>query len=255
MLLQLSTWQEVEQYLSQSTGIILPIGSTEQHGPKGLIGTDALCPEIISHGINDNFNVMVAPTINIGIAQHHLGFAGTIALRPSTLIIVIKDIIYSLLKHGFRHFYFLNGHGGNTATIAAAFSEIFHEISIQSKKPETIPKFKLRNWWEFSKIKTLSHELFGKMEGKHATPAEISLTYYAYPNSVKTNTVTPDIAPDGPINDAFDYRERFPDGRIVSNSNLASIEAGESLFHAAVEETVKDYQNFLIETSRLSAVP
>lgn len=247
MLLQLSTWQEIDLYLSKSTGIILPIGSTEQHGPKGFIGTDALCPEIIAHGVSTSMDVLIAPTINTGIAQHHLGFSGTIALKPSTLIALIKDTIDSLLKHGFRYFYFLNGHGGNIATIEAAFSEILYQTSIQIEQHELIPKFKLRNWWEFPKIKKLSHELFGSMEGKHATPSEISLTYYAYPHSVKNAVAIPDVAPDGPINDAFDYRERFPDGRIISNSNLANIEAGKFLFHTATEELIKDYQDFLKE--------
>ncbi|NET73349.1 MAG: creatininase family protein, partial [Sphaerospermopsis sp. SIO1G2] len=51
MLLHLSTWPEVETYLQQSQGIIIPIGSTEQHGPIGLIGTDAICAEAISRGV------------------------------------------------------------------------------------------------------------------------------------------------------------------------------------------------------------
>ncbi len=245
MLLQLATWQEVEKYLSQSAGIILPIGSNEQHGPKGFIGTDALCPEIIAHGLSKTPNIMVAPTINVGIAQHHLGFAGSMSLRPSTLIAVIKDTIDSLLKHGFRYFYFLNGHGGNIATINAAFSEIFYPISIQAKKPDIIPKLKLTNWWDFPNIKKLSENLFGDSEGLHATPSEISLTYYAYPDFVKNVKVSPDIAPDGPINDAFDYRERFPDGRIISNSNLASVEAGKKIFETAKADLIEDYQSFI----------
>ena len=43
MQLQLCTWPEVEAYLKGASGIIIPIGSTEQHGPTGLIGTDAAC--------------------------------------------------------------------------------------------------------------------------------------------------------------------------------------------------------------------
>ncbi len=53
---KLSTWQEVETYLQQSKGIIFPIGSTEQHGPTGLIGTDAICAEAIAHGVGDATN-------------------------------------------------------------------------------------------------------------------------------------------------------------------------------------------------------
>ena len=51
MRLQLCTWPEVEDYLKASQGIIIPIGSTEQHGPTGFIGTDALCPALIANAI------------------------------------------------------------------------------------------------------------------------------------------------------------------------------------------------------------
>ena len=78
MQLQLATWKDVETYLTKSTGIIIPIGSTEQHGPNGLIGTDAICPEVIAKGVGEAAGAMVAPTIAVGMAQHHLGFAGSI---------------------------------------------------------------------------------------------------------------------------------------------------------------------------------
>ena len=48
MRLQHMTWMEVDAYLKDNKGIIVPIGSTEQHGPIGLIGTDAICPEVIA---------------------------------------------------------------------------------------------------------------------------------------------------------------------------------------------------------------
>ena len=49
MLLHLSTWAEIEDQLARSKAVVVPIGSNEQHGPTGLLGTDWLCPEIISH--------------------------------------------------------------------------------------------------------------------------------------------------------------------------------------------------------------
>jgi len=83
MLLHLSTWAEVEAYLERSKTVVVPIGSNEQHGPTGLLGTDWLCPEIIAHEAHKGgADILVAPTFNIGMAQHHLGFPGTISLRP-----------------------------------------------------------------------------------------------------------------------------------------------------------------------------
>lgn len=245
MILQHSTWQEVDAYLQRSTAIVIPIGSTEQHGPNGLIGTDAICPETIAKGVAEKIDVLVAPTISIGMAQHHLGFAGSMSLRPSTLIAVICDVVSSLTRHGFDHFYFLNGHGGNIATVSAAFSEIYAQSSFKKESTEQPLRLALQNWWHGHAVTALSKNLFGHAEGSHATPSEVSLTYYAHPHAVKKVAMQPELAPNGPIRDAQDYRKRFPDGRIGSNPVLASIEAGEKLFHAAVADTIADFQSFV----------
>jgi len=242
MQLSLSTWQEVDAYLERSTGIIIPIGSTEQHGPNGLIGTDAICPTRIAAGIEEHMDVLIAPTINYGMAQHHMAFAGTITLRPSTLIQLVSDVIESLQQHGFTHFYFINGHGGNIPPVTTAFCEAYHTAG-QHDGPA--PRCRLANWWRNDAITALAADLYGEAEGHHATVSEVALSYFAHPKAVKNVIMTPEVAPNGEIYDAIDFRENFPDGRIGSSPQLATIEDGKRFYQLAVEALTEDYKRFL----------
>ena len=249
MRLQMCAWPEVDSYLKDNTGIIIPVGSTEQHGPTGFIGTDALCPEILANEIGDRLGVMIAPTISIGMAQHHLGFSGSITLRPTTLIAMVCDIINSLTRHGFDRFFFLNGHGGNIASLDAAFSEIYAETSLGTagvNRPAV--RCKIENWWNGDAIKGISQKYFADSEGSHATASEVALTYYGFPDDaarIKQEKLSPRIAPEGSIYDADDYRRRCPDGRIGSDPTLATAEIGQKLFEASVAGISKKYQEFI----------
>lgn len=244
MRLQTATWPEIETYLEHSKGIIVPIGSTEQHGPNGMLGTDAICPETIAFGVAEKIDVLIAPTLSIGQAHHHLGFPGTIALRPSTLLAVLVDVVRSLYRHGFRHIYFLNGHGGNVATVHTAFQEVYALSSFGETGLSDL-RLKLCNWYMTAGVGQISKELFGDQEGSHATPSEVSLTFYACPDDVKVVPMTPTIAPQGSIRDADDYRAQFADGRIGSNPALATVAAGERLFKAGVTDVLADYGEFM----------
>src|ERR1700748_1573574 len=150
MLLHLSTWAEVEGFLTRSKTIVVPIGSNEQHGPTGLLGTDWLCPQIIADEAQKNADILIAPTFNIGMAQHHLGFPGTISLRPSTFMAAIGDWTRSLAGPGLERIFFLNGHGGNVATIDAAFSELYAEASFGRRRAGFA--LRQRNWWDLQGV-------------------------------------------------------------------------------------------------------
>jgi len=139
MLLHLSTWPEVEAYLEQWC-IILQLVSTEQHGPTGLIGTDAICAEAIARGW-EKHGAIVAPTINVGMALHHTAFPGTISLRPSTMIQVVRDYVTCLTRAGFIKFFFINGHGGNIATLKAAFGDTPFSRPQHFHPPGTMPSW------------------------------------------------------------------------------------------------------------------
>jgi creatinine amidohydrolase len=245
MQLHLSTWPEIEAYLAKSKAILIPIGSTEQHGPNGLLGTDALCPEIIGRRAGDEAGFLVGPTFNVGQAQHHMGFPGTITLRPSTMIAAMMDWAQSLVRHGFERIYWLNGHGGNIATITAAFSEIYHGVSFDRAGANHPPlRCSLRNWWELPGVMDLCRQLFPVGEGSHATPSEVSVTWFGYPEAQKQVSMSPRIAPTGPILDADDFRRRFPDGRIGSDPGQANVAAGQKIVTAAVRGVISEFKQF-----------
>ena len=243
MQLALATWQEIEDYLRTSRGIIVPIGATEQHGPNGLIGTDHLDAEFVAKGVGDKIGCLVAPTLTIGMSQHHLGFTGSITLRPSTLIAVVGDVVHSLLRHGFERFLFINGHGGNVATVTAAFDEIYAAISLRGDASPV--RCKMEFWSSGPRAKALAADLYGEANGSHATAAEVSLAQFYQPGAIKHAQMSPKVAPRSKgFFDSADYRRRFPDGRIGSDPSLSSPEHGERLYAAAVEDMIELYRNF-----------
>ncbi len=245
MLLHLCTWTEVESYLEKSSGIILPIGSTEQHGPTGLIGTDAICAEAIAKGVGEATNALVGPTINVGMALHHTGFPGTISLQPSTLIQLVRDYLTSLTRTGFTKFFFINGHGGNIATLKAAFAESYaHLTDLNIPNAERV-QCRVANWFTCGSIYKLAKELYGNQEGSHATPSEIAVTQYIYPEAIKHAPLLAAVASGHSIYGAVDFRRRYPDGRMGSNPALATPEDGRRFYELAVKELSSSYLQFL----------
>jgi creatinine amidohydrolase len=248
MQLALSTWQEVEEYLRSSRGIVVPIGSTEQHGPNGLIGTDHLDAEFVAKGLGDAIGCLVAPTLTIGMSQHHLGFAGSITLRPSTLVAVVGDVVMSLIKHGFQWFLFINGHGGNVATVTAAFDEIYAASSMRGPGESSLVRCKMVFWSQGPRATALARELYGDSNGSHATAAEVSLSQHYQPQAIKYAQMSPKVAPKSfGFFDCVDYRRRFPDGRIGSDPSLSTPEHGAQLYNAAVADMVEVYQTFVAD--------
>jgi creatinine amidohydrolase len=247
MQLILSTWPEVEAYLRTRRVIIVPIGSTEQHGPTGLLGTDAITAELIAARVGEAQGVLVAPTLSVGMAQHHLAFAGTMSLRPSTLIAVISDVVGSLARHGFEQFYFINGHGGNSETASAAFSEIHASASFSRGAGPARVRCRIANWWEADGVQAFCAERYGEADGAHATASEIAVTQFRYPDHIKRAGLSPKIASPfvGGIHDAEDYRRRFPDGRIGSDPSLSNPQDGERLVEIAVAGLSADLSAFI----------
>jgi creatinine amidohydrolase len=248
MLLHLCTWPEVEVYLQTTPGIILPIGSTEQHGPTGLIGTDAICAEAIAKGVGEATQAIVGPTINVGMALHHTAFPGSMSLRPSTLILVIRDYLVSLSRAGFRKFFFINGHGGNVATLKAAFSEVYATLADLQITDSDRVQCRVANWYMCSEVYRHAKELYGDREGSHATPSEVAVTQFIYPEAIKQAPLSTKVGKGHEIYGAIDFRRRYPDGRMGSDPSLATPAHGEALYNLAVKSLTQSYQAFLVES-------
>ena len=249
MLLAHATWREVEAYLKRSVGIVLPIGSTEQHGAMGLIGTDGICAEAIALGIGERADALVGPTVSLGANQFNLAFPGTISLRATTLMALITDYVESLACQGFRRFYVLNGHGGNVAPVRAAFHDLHRSRGGLY--------LRLRSWWELPRANALRLELYGAAEGMHATPSEVAITQHVLPDHIKqVSEPAPAPLPAAFLRDhagdqhrdAAHHRESFPDGRVGSDSALATPEHGARLLEAAITDAVEDYRALLTES-------
>lgn len=229
MNLQEKTWPQVEEYLKTKKQIIIPVGSTEQHGPTGIIGIDYLTTWEIAKTVGVKTNTLVTPPLCFGMAVHHMAFPGTITLSPLTYIQVVTEIIQSLGQHGFEKFIVINGHGGNTAPLTSAFC--------QAKQNHETYDIKLYNWWLLPELTEYENKAFGNENGFHATCSEIAVSMYMSPDAYKdipkqTFTATQD-RPYWPMA-PHEFRKTFPDGRMGSNPALSSAEHGKVLFNLAV---------------------
>ncbi len=247
--LQLRTWPEIEAYLQRCKGVIVPLGSTEQHGPTGAIGTDALTAEAVALEVGRRTGVLVTPTQAFGMAEHHLGFAGTMSLQPTTLLAVLQDLVLSLARHGFERIFVINGHGGNIATARAAFAQA--QGSAASRGLAVAPRLRcqLANWFTASTVMQEARRLYGGREGHHATPSEIALTLHLEPSLQAHQRPLPEAAPAGPIHGPEDFRQRHPDGRMGSDPFLAQADHGATFLELAATALAKDLRTFLAEPS------
>lgn len=234
MELATSTWPQVETYLKTKNSLIIPIGSTEQHGPTGIIGTDYVTANGISIAAGKRNHTLVAPPICYGMALHHLGFPGSAALKPSTLLQVVCEIVESFKRHGFKKFLFVNGHGGNIPTLTAAFSEL--------KFDQDRSVLELINWWKLPEVMKYEETHFGNENGFHATVGEVSVTMFQYEEAFK-NIPRQNFAVERPKSHwplgPAEFREVYPDGRMASNPGLATAQHGEALFGLAVDAVVR----------------
>ncbi len=126
LVLQEMTWTDVRDYVAQCDMVIIPIASTEQHGPHLPLGTDYYEALGMSKLISAQTGVVVAPVVLAGYSVYHSGFPGTLSLKPETMEDVLFETAEMLMRYGFRRFMFFNYHGGNNVVQQKVMHRINH---------------------------------------------------------------------------------------------------------------------------------
>ena len=108
-----TNWMQIEEYLGRDDRIVLPTGSTEQHGYLSL-GTDAILAERVAAEAAQPLGVPVLPVLPFGMAPYFAAFPGSMSLRITTYIEVLRDLLDGLAAQGFGRIAIVNGHGGNS---------------------------------------------------------------------------------------------------------------------------------------------
>lgn len=236
------TWPEVEAHLARGGGVILPTGSTEQHGPMGLIGTDAFCATAIAEAAADLCNAVVAPTLALTPAPFNTAFPGTLSVSEPVFRALAGEVLTGMAAQGFNPIYVLNAHGANLDPLRAAI--------------DTLPgtHVRLKSWWEFEPVNALRQAWYGTWEGMHATPSEVAITMATHRRVPPPEAA---LTPPRPLSAEFirahsgdrhgppdAHRRDFPDGRVGSHSALATPEQGQKLLETAARAVAEDYALF-----------
>ena len=125
-----STAESLRRRAAEGAVVILPVASTEQHGPHLATGVDTiLCGEVCRRAAHlTKGPTVVAPTLWIGLAEHHMEFGGSFTLTLPTYKTVIEEICRSIMRAGFKHIVICNGHGGNISALNAMSADLARSL-------------------------------------------------------------------------------------------------------------------------------
>jgi creatinine amidohydrolase len=171
-------WRDVEAAAAKDPRCILPIGSTEQHAQLSLC-VDSILAEKVSVDAAGPMGIPVFPVMPFGLAPYFNAYPGTICLQVETLMAVMRDVIASVRRSGFRQILIVNGHGGNNpvGALAQELMSDYGDVSI-----------KFHNWWNAPK--TWAQIQYTDTSGSHANWMEnfpwTRLEHAAAPEGEKT---------------------------------------------------------------------
>ncbi len=237
------TSNEVKEYLKKDTVIIIPVGAIEQHGPANPLGTDFFTAQYLAREASKKAKIICAPTIPIGISEHHKQFPGSLWVRPQVYMELMRQYIHSVLHHGFTKIIIINGHGGNSASLKEIAQEVFYDTEIRVATPDALEFFDLG----------LVSKLFPNFNFKHAEAIETSINLAINPSLVKEKELTNISKPPNVwgihlnnISIPAHLSEFAPDGIVGSLENISK-ESGHAILKSAISNLVKfieDFRNF-----------
>jgi creatinine amidohydrolase len=233
---------EVRAALERTQTIIIPTGSTEQHGPHGPLLTDAIVPTEVGRRVAERIGALVGPAINYSLSYPHVGFTGVVHIRVATFMSLIEDLCASYGSIGFKRIVFLNGHYDNTYAIAYACSEA------QKRMPDGVQAYPI-NYWDGMNADEAS-EFFGPESGLHANRGEISAVMAINPALVDLDAANaemppfPEVTNAPPVHTAFFFStpgsvHRASLSGTWGDAREASAEFGERYLSVVTEATVR----------------
>ncbi len=234
------TWPEYAERVRRSI-VILPVGSTEQHGPHLPLGADALQVTEVARRVALRLGAIVAPTIPYGYrsAPRSGGgeiFPGTTSLTGETLILVVRDVLRALVRHGARRIVVLDGHYENNMFLHEAISLVLDDAPPADLRilkvlwVDPIPAEELERAWPRG---------FPGWALEHAAHLETSTILALRPDLVDRAAIASPGPVDLPPYDVYPQpSDLVPAAGVLSDPSTGSAESGERLIAAAVDGIV-----------------
>ena len=244
------TQLELQNTLPQLEVALVPTGSVEIHGPHLGVGNDILsCTRVAEEVAGILYpKAIVVNALRLGVAPHNMTaqFPGTITLTATTYMLVLRETVESLLKHGVRRVVFINGHGGNEAPNITACREIREHLYYKHGVDMEIATL---SYWDVIPSEVWNETLEINPEGRigHGGEAETSILLAVAPHAVRMDLAkAPDPRPglEPPFFRAWYQDEYSPNGH-TDDARSAGRQKGEKLLEAAVKGTVAALERFI----------
>ncbi len=215
--------------------VILPVASTEQHGPHLATGVDTfLCTEVCRRTavqVSKAQPVVVAPTVWMGLAEHHMALGGSFTLSLKGWHLLLHELCTAIKRAGFSKIAIINGHGGNMAALSALTTDLTRDLELPIASA---------SYWTLASQSGAVAEILEDQEGLiHACEAETSMMMVAQPDLVDESRLSEAVGPTTGMNELLNpailrwrsFSEITPSG-VVGDARRATPDKGERLFQA-----------------------